>query len=180
MTGVNLEGAFIWDHCIPCLVDKSPQCSYPSQGNCATKIGELLYMDLCGPFPVQAPHGEKYFYNILDDKSNWGFTYGLRLKSDAFPHYLRTEALLEHSLGTLVLTVRCGGELELTAGKMGDHFTSKGINLQHTVPYAHQQNGKSKRYIRTIEEGGQTLLADSGLPMSFWLDAVLTQQYLIN
>ena len=71
-------------------------------------------------------------------------------------------------------------ELELTAGKMGDHFLSKGITVQRTVPYAHQQNGKSERYIRTIEEGGQALLADAGLPMSFWLDAVLTRQYLVN
>ena len=31
-----------------------------------------------------------------------------------------------------------------------------------------------------MEEGGQALLADSRLPMSFWLDAVLTRQYLIN
>ena len=63
---------------------------------------------------------------------------------------------------------------------MGNHFTSKGIVVQRTVPYAHQQNGKSERYIRTIEEGGQALLADAGLPMSFWLDAVLTRQYLVN
>ena len=137
-------------------------------------------MDLCGPFPVQAPRGDKYFFNILDDKSNWGFTFGLRLKSDAFSHYLSTEAFLERSKGVLVRTIRCGGELELTAGKMGAHFTSKGIVVQRTVPYAHQQNGKSERYIRTIEEGGQALLADAGLPMSFWLDAMLTRQYLVN
>ena len=137
-------------------------------------------MDLCGPFSVQAPHGEKYFFNILDDKTNWGFTFGLRLKSDAFQSYLATEAFLERSASAVVLTVRCGGELELTAGQMGAHLTSKGIVLQRTVAYAHQQNGKSERYIRTIEEGGQALLADSGLPMSFWLDAVLTRQYLVN
>ena len=76
--------------------------------------------------------------------------------------------------------VRCGGELELTAGQMGVHLGSKGIVLQRTVAYSHQQNGKSEWYIRTIEEGGQALLADSGLPMSFWLDAVLTRQYLVN
>ena len=44
----------------------------------------------------------------------------------------------------------------------------------------YQQNGKSERYIQTIEEGSQALLADAGLPMSFWLDAVLTRQYLVN
>ena len=178
--GIHFDGPFVHDHCIPCLIGKSPQCSYSYQGNRAGKIGELLHMDLYGLFPVQAPHGEKYFFNILDDKSNWGFTFGLRLKNDAFSHYLKMEAFLERSSGAVVLTVRCGGELELTAGKMGAHFTSKGITLQRTVPYAHQQNGKSERYIRTLEEGGQTLLADSGLPMSFWLDAVLTRQYLIN
>ena len=180
VTGVHLDGPFLRDHCIPCLVGKSPQRSYSYHGHRATKVGELLHMDLCGPFPVQAPRGEKFFFNILDDKSNWGFTFGLRLKSDAFGYYLKTEAFLERSHATVVLTIRCGGELELTAGKMGDHLTSKGIVVQRTVAYAHQQNGKSERYIRTIEEGGQALLADSGLPMSFWLDAVLTRQYLVN
>ena len=87
---------------------------------------------------------------------------------------------MERSTSAVIMTVRSGGELELTAGKMGTHLASKGIVSQRTVAYAHQQNGKSERYIRTIEEGGQALLADSGLPMSFWLDAVLTRQYLVN
>ena len=56
-------------------------------------------------YPVQAPHGEKYFFNILDDKSNWGFTFGLKLKSDAFSCYLSTEAFLECSNGIVVLTI---------------------------------------------------------------------------
>jgi hypothetical protein len=179
-TGLKLEGSFVRDHCISCIVGKSPQKSYPFRGNRASLVGDLLHMDLCGPFPVQAPHGERYFFNILDDKSNWGFTFGLRLKSDAFSHYRATEAFLERSNNVSIKAIRCGGELELTAGRMGDHLTSKGITVQRTVPYAHQQNGKSERYIRTIEEGGQALLADAGLPMSFWLDAVLTRQYLLN
>ena len=180
VTGVKFEGPFTQDHCIPCLVGKSPQRSYSLHGRRASKIGELLHMDLCGPFPVFAPRGEKYFFNILDNRSNWGFTFGLRLKSDAFAHYLKTEAFLIRSNSALIMSIRCGGELELTAGRMGDHLTSKGIVLQQTVPYAHQQNGKSEHYIQTIEEGGQALLADSGLSMSFWLDAVLTRQYLVN
>jgi uncharacterized protein (DUF2164 family) len=84
-------------------------------------------------------------------------TFGLRLKSDAFSQYLAAEAFLEQSNNITVLAVHCGGELEFTAGRMGDHFTSKGIIVQRTVPCAHQQNGKSERYVRTIEEGGQAL-----------------------
>jgi hypothetical protein len=180
VTGVHLDGPFIRDHCIACIVGKSPQRSYSHNGHRASAIGELLHMDLCGPYPVQGPRGERYFYNILDDKSNFGFTFGLRLKSDAFSAYQTTEAFLERSNAIRVLSIRCGGELELTAGQMGEHLNSKGIVVQRTVPYAHEQNGKSERYIRTLEEGGQALLAGSGLPMSFWLDAVLTRQYLCN
>ena len=77
VTGVKLEGPFLRDYCISCIVGKSPQRSYPFHGNSALLVGDLLHMDLCGPFPVQAPRGEKYFFNILDDKSNWGFTFGL-------------------------------------------------------------------------------------------------------
>jgi hypothetical protein len=178
--GVHFEGSFLDDRCVACIVGKSPQRSYSSNGRRAVKVGELLHMDLCGPYPVHGPRGERYFYNILDDKTNFGFTFGLHLKSDAFSHYLATEAFLERSNGVHVLTIRCGGELELTAGKMGTHLASKGIVVQRTVPYAHEQNGKSERYIRTLEEGGQALLAGSGLPSSFWLDAVLTRQYLCN
>ena len=152
VTGIKLDRFFICDYCISCIVGKSPQKSYPLCGNRAARIGELLHMYLCSPFPVQAPRGEKYFFNILDDKSNWGFTFGLRLKSDAFSYYHSTEAFLERSAGVTVLNVRCGGELELTAGQMGDHFSSKGITVQRTVPYAHQQNGKSERYIHTMKK----------------------------
>jgi hypothetical protein len=89
-------------------------------------------------------------------------------------------AYIERSTGCKIKAVRVDGALELTAGKMGTHLTSRGIAIQKTAPYAHPQAGKIERYVRTIEEGGQTLLADSGLSMSFWCDAVLTSQYLRN
>ena len=57
---------------------------------------------------------------------------------------------------------------------------SKGIDVQITAPYAHTQNGRIERYIRTVEDGIQMLLADSKLPPSFWGDAALTFVYLCN
>ena len=137
-------------------------------------------MDLCGPYPVQTPDGKRYFFAILDDHSNWGFTHLLRLKSEAYTSYCHSEAFLLRSFGTLVQTVRLDGALELCKLVLNDHFAKQGIVVQQTAPYAHQQAGKIERYVRTIEEGGQTLLADAGLPMSFWGWAVLTSQYLRN
>src|ERR1700678_2275388 len=52
--------------------------------------------------------------------------------------------------------------------------------MQVTAPYAHAQAGKAERFVCTIEDGIQTLLADAKLPSSFWGDAAVTTQYLRN
>ena len=137
-------------------------------------------MDICGPYPTQTPDGKRYFYVILNNFSNWGFTYLLRLKSNVFSHFSNTEAFLLRSYGTDIITVQMDGASEFCKGDLGNHFAKQGIVVQQTAPYAHQQARKIERYVWTIEEGGQTLLADSRLPMSFWGWAVLTSQYLCN
>ena len=86
-----------------------------------------------------------------------------------FPFYQTTEAYLECISGLRVRAVRMDGALELTSGEMGAHLKSRGIAIQ-----------KGECYIRTLEDGGQTLLADAGLPGSFCGDAVLTMQYVRN
>jgi hypothetical protein len=179
-TGIQFSGPFVAEHCVACIIGKSPQHSYSHHGHRASAIGELLHMDLCGPYPIQTPDGKRHFYVILDDHSNFGFLHLLRLKSEAFPAYRRTEAFIGRSCNKPVVTVRVDGALELMKGDMATHFAKHGIVVQQTAPYAHQQAGKIERYVRTIEEGGQTLLADSGLSMSFWGWAVLTSQYLRN
>ena len=63
---------------------------------------------------------------------------------------------------------------------MGAYLKSQGITMQITAPYAHSQNGKAERFIRTIEDGAQMLLADAKLTISFWGDAALTMNYLCN
>ena len=179
-TGIQFSGPFTQEHCVACIVGKSPQHSYSHSGHRASRVGELLHMDICGPYPVQTPDGKRHFIVMLDDTSNFGFTTLLRLRSDAYLSFCRTESFLLRSHNAKIVTVRVDGALELTKGPMGDHFIKQGITVQRTAPYAHQQNGKIERYVRTIEEGGQTLLADSGLPMNFWGWAVLTSQYLRN
>ena len=75
------------------------------------------------------------------------------------------------------MAVHMDGAKEFSLGKLGDHLTSRGVVMQVTAPYAHSQNGKAERFVRMLEVGFQMLLADSGLPMSFWGDATLMMNY---
>jgi hypothetical protein len=180
VTGVEFKGAFLHSHCIPCLIGKQPQSSFTHNGHRANGICDLLHMDTCGPFPTLTPQKTAYFWTILDDASNFGHTSLLATKSDAFPAYRSVEASWELKSGRRVRTIRCDGAKELIQGQFGDYLVARGITQQVTAPYAHSQNGKSERYVRTLEDSAQTLLADSGLPPSFLGDAVLTVQYLHN
>ena len=48
------------------------------------------------------------------------------------------------------------------------------------APYAHQQNGVSKRANQIIINGTRCLLADTGLPPLMWAELAATTIYLVN
>ena len=137
-------------------------------------------MDSCGPFPTMTPHKKSLFWAILDDKSNFGHVELLAAKNDVYSAYLKVESLWEAKSGNCIVAVRMDGAKEFSLGKLGDHLMSYGVVMQVTAPYAHSQNGKAECFVHMLEDGFQMLLADSGLPMSFWGDATLTMNYLRN
>lgn len=55
-----------------------------------------------------------------------------------------------------------------------------GIQIRHSCPYTHQQNGLVEWKHQHITETGLTLLAQSGLPMTFWWNLFHTETFLIN
>jgi hypothetical protein len=171
---VRLGETLTRSHCIPCLISKGPQQLYTHHGRRASVTGELLYMDTCGPFPALTPQKHSSFLSILEDCTNSGFVGLLSQKSDAFKFYCTTEANVEHVSGLRVLTVWIDGAPKLCEGCLDSHLCGHGISLQITAPYAHSQNEKAECYIQTLEDGMQTLIADSGLSPSFWGDAVCT------
>jgi len=178
--GVIWTGSFMKEFCVPCLIGKHPQQPYTNYGNCMTQICELLHMDTCGPFPVQMPHKKSLFWGLLDDKSNFGHIGLLSAKGDIFQDYKKVEASWEAKLGNHVVAIHMDSAREFSQGNMGTYLKLWGITMQITAPYAHSQNSKAECFVRTIEDGAQTLLADAKLAMSFWGDAALTMNYLRN
>jgi hypothetical protein len=170
----------ITSKCIPCLIGKSPQAPYAHNAKRASSVGDLIHIDTCGPFPTLTPKKQVYFSIFLDDASNFGATTLLVNKNNVFPAWKKVEASRELISGKCIKAVRFDGAKEFTQGAFADHLLSRGIAMQVTAPYAHAQAGKAERYIRTIEDGIQTLLADGKLLPSFWGDAALTTQYLRN
>jgi len=180
VTGTTWTGPFTSDHCIPCVIGKSPQMPFSSNKHCAEELCELIHVDTCGPYPVLTRKKEEYFLAMLDNHSNYGACSLLVKKSDACAAWVKTKARWENISGNKVRAIRVDNVKEFVEGKMRVALDTAGIAIQATAPYAHQQNGKIEWYIRTISDTAQALLADSKLPPSFWGLAVLTAVYLRN
>lgn len=56
----------------------------------------------------------------------------------------------------------------------------RGIKRHLTVPYNPEQNRISERKNRTLMETARCLLIESGLPPSFWAEAINTATYIRN
>ena len=180
ITGITWTGSFTPDHCIPCLIGKSPQALYLSNKHHTTDIWDLIHINTCGPYPVLMKKKEKYFLAILNDHSNYGTCPLLVLKNRVCITWRKTKACWENLSGNKVRAVRLDNAKEFMEGKMREDLDNTGIAVQATAPYAHQQNSKIEQYIRTISDTAQALLTDSKLPASFWGLAGSATVYLRN
>ncbi|GKD60099.1 retrovirus-related pol polyprotein from transposon TNT 1-94 [Tanacetum coccineum] len=63
---------------------------------------------------------------------------------------------------------------------MNEFCGKKGIKREFSVARTPQQNGVAERKNRTLIEAARTMIADSLLPIPFWVEAVNTACYVLN
>lgn len=181
VTGFEYNGSFTDNHCIPCILSKRQAWPFDYLQHCASAICDLLHMDTCSPFSILFSNGHaNRFHSILDDHLNFGSTALLLFCTQAIGHSKHVEASWELKSGNCICMVCSDNVKEFVLGELHNYFSSCGITHQAMALYAHQQNGKAERYIRTIEDFAQAMMAWSSLLMSFLGNAILTAQYLQN
>ncbi|GJR34407.1 putative ribonuclease H-like domain-containing protein [Tanacetum coccineum] len=88
----------------------------------------------------------------------------------------RIENLVDHK----VKVIRSDNRTEFKNREMNHFCDMKGIVRQFSVARTPQQNGVAKRRNRTLIEAARTMLADSMLLTTFWVEAVSTACYVQN
>ena len=157
--------------------ETSSDTLYKLWESCFTDLQALAHGHMWS-ISCQDTNKKSFFWGLLDNKSNFGHVGLLAVKNPVFPDYKKVEALWEMKSGNHIIAICMDSAKEFSLGNMGAYLKLQGITMQITAPYAHSQNGKAECFIHTIEDGAQTLLADTKLAMSFWGDAALTMNYL--
>ncbi|GKB04274.1 ribonuclease H-like domain-containing protein [Tanacetum coccineum] len=76
--------------------------------------------------------------------------------------------------------IRCDNRTEFKNNEMNQFCKMKGILRQYSVARTPQQNGVAKMRKRKLIEAARTMLDDSKLPTTFWVEAVNTACYVQN
>ncbi|GJZ79470.1 ribonuclease H-like domain-containing protein [Tanacetum coccineum] len=87
---------------------------------------------------------------------------------------------IENQVDKKVKIIRCDNGTEFKNRIMSEFCKQKGIKREFSVARTPQQNGVTKRRNRTLIEATRTMLADSKLPSTFWVEVVNTTCYVQN
>ena len=180
----SVKGIDAMDHpsegkeCEHCVKGKMIRSSLRSRTSKASKPGEVIYSDLCGPMPVKSLGGASYFVTFNDECSNFKMTKMLKKKSDTLTAFKEFLPYFERQFECVVKTFYSdhGGEFDA----MIDFLNERGIKHECSAPYTPEQNGPAERFNRTLLDMVRSMLTQAQLPPTFWAEAVATATDLRN
>lgn len=167
--------------CDGCLMSKQARKPFPAKANySATKVLQLVHVDLCGPIQPSTSAGNKYFMLLVDDFSRAMWVFMLKQKDEALDMFKKFRALVEDGDEKKIRVLRSDRGGEFSSKEFVNYCEQSGITRHYTAPYSPQQNGVVERRNRTVVEMARGLLKEMGLPAEFWGEAVRHAVYLLN
>jgi len=122
--------------CDACLAGKQTRMTFPKVAQWrATKLLELLHIDLCGPITPATAGGNKYFMLIVDDYSRYMSIFMLKSKDEASSAFALFKREVENCTGEHIKTVRSDRGGEFLAASFRSVCEQGGIKRQFTAPY---------------------------------------------
>ncbi|KAJ9541984.1 hypothetical protein OSB04_028490 [Centaurea solstitialis] len=171
ISSVKNEEAWLWHTRSSHKTKSDPSFDQPLQ---------LLHVDLCGPIAVQSLNGKKYILVLVDEFSRFTWVEFVRKKSHVPMLLINLLKRLQVFHGLQVKVIRSDNCTEFKNSTIEEYLNSVGITHNFSAPRTPQQNGVVERKNRTIVEAARTTLNASGLPLTFWAEAVSTACYTQN
>ena len=166
--------------CESYLEGKMTKRPFKDKGYRATKLMELVHIDVRSPMRVQTRGGYEYFVTFTDEYSRYGFVYLMRQKSKTYDNFREYKDEAEKKLGVHIKQLQSDRGGEYLYGEFKFYLTQEGIVSQLSAPRTPQQNGVVERKNRALLDMVRLMLSYSSLPISFWGFSLETATYLLN
>jgi len=179
--GLNIQRNLEIDGlCKDCIFGKHIAHSYNDNGVRERDLLKRIHIDIWGPALVQSVGGALYFMLIMDGYSLYCQVMFLSSKSaettlKVFRNYhVKAKCHIGRKLQNVHLDM--GKKWLNSAWEI--YIKVHGIKLDFTISYTHQQNGVAEKSMCLLLDGVQSVLAESGLLIKYWADAVNIVTYI--
>ncbi|KAJ0869659.1 putative RNA-directed DNA polymerase [Helianthus annuus] len=166
--------------CENCIMGKTHRVKFSKGIHRSKGVLDYVHADLWGPARTMSLGGALYFLSLIDDYSRRVWVYPLKHKHEAFEKFKEWKVLVERQSERKIKKLRTDNGLEFCSNEFHSFCRNKGIARHLTIPGTPQQNGLVERMNRTILERVRCMLHQSGLPKSFWAEALKTAAHVIN
>lgn len=146
----------------------------------SSRLGELVHLDVWGPYRVTSVDGFKYFLTIVDDFTHAVWVYLLKSKDEVSNWIIVFYNFLINHFDKRIKIIRSDNGTEFINHKVKEFCESKGIFHQTSCVSTPQQNGIAERKHRHLLNVARSLLFQSGIPLKYWSDCILTSTFWIN
>lgn len=166
--------------CEPCVYGKAHRLPFGTRKK-ATKPGELISADVCGPFN-ESFQKKRYLVTFKDSYTKFRYSFIIKEKSDvkvALEEMLTHAEKQGHNIKEFLSDN--GGEFDNSAVR--ETLKTRGITQRLTAPFTPEQNGGSERENRTVVEMARTFMHSNPnveLPQAIWAELVTTAVYVLN
>jgi hypothetical protein len=122
-------------------------------------LGDLLHIDIWGPYPILGLNGERYAIFETDDATRHTWVDFLITKDTAASTLKRRFKNIQITHNFSVRRIRTDNEF--LQNIINNLCKEEGITHEVTVPYAHWQNGVAERLNRTVREIASAQIQDN-------------------
>ena len=167
------------ERCHDCITAKMRRKTFPSSSSPKpTKIGMMVFSDVCGPMQVNSLGGARYYLLFRDEYSNFRVVYFIKQKSEV-PEYCKAFiALLHTQTGHLVVEFQTDGGTEYL--RLDEWLKSKGIRHLTTCRYSPQQNAIERDNLTLVQLARALFSSNKSLPLTLWGEAISCVVYTLN
>jgi hypothetical protein len=118
---------------------------------------------------------------FMDASTRWSHVCLLSTRSHTFARFIAQIIKLRvHYLDNPIKYIRMDDAAEFSSKAFYDYCMALGINVKHSIPYVHTQNGLPESLIKRVKLIARPLLQNCKLPTSCWGYAVLHAADLIQ
>lgn len=117
---------------------------------------------------------------FLDQFSHFLWVYPLRSKADVFDKFYQFFSYVNTQFNKKIKALQCDNGTEYNNTRFHEFFAAQGISFRFSCPYTSQQNGRSERMIRTINNAVRSLLFQAHLPSTYWVEALHAAVHILN